>query len=184
VALFSPSELKLVWLLRPDFYTAVLKTMNDFEQATGLKTVVVGGLRSTQMQSQIYSDSLSAGTYKGQQGYRAAPPGQSKHEWGSAVDLNIVGHTAGDAATDHASPLYEKLATIAEANGLKAGQHFKTGLPDPYHLETNDTNAQAQAAWSSILHDRLWRGLALLVTLVSLAVTYFSWRRHRHAMRG
>lgn len=141
MAYFSPVEWARVALVRADVRAAVLKTMNDFETATGLKTFVPenGGYRGEGVQAAIYADSLASG-------FRAAPAGSSPHEYGAAIDLQIVG-TSQDPARDHADPRYKQLADCGRANGLRAGFYFTSGLPDPYHLEAPETLSAWQAAW-------------------------------------
>lgn len=144
MALFGPIELARVLLVRPEIRAAVLSTMTDFEAATGHKTFVPtdGGYRTSADQARIYADSLAGA-------FRAAPAGESPHEYGAAIDLQIVG-TEQNAAVDQQSTLYHQLAVIGQGYGLRAGYFFRNGLPDPYHFDSNEDFPTMQAKWEDL----------------------------------
>ena len=165
MAYLSPAELARVALLRPDLLSTLTRHMAEFERQTGHRTYVgaKGGLRSYEVQAQTYADSLA-------QGFRANPPGTSHHEYGAAYDLIIVG-TGKDAAMDKANPLYETLAAIGENLGLRAGQHFRSGKPDPYHFELMESLATARMKWDALARERL-RGVSIVGLIGAAAVAF------------
>jgi hypothetical protein len=166
VARFGLNELALLALSLPRHVAKVSALEENYEKRTGAKLVVVSGARTQAQQAATYADSTKTGA----QTYRASPPGQSKHERGAATDLNVVGHTIGDAAQDARSSWYAILAEEAEKVGLKPGLRFKDGLPDPYHVEEPETLAQLDAEYSAFLRGRLWRG-----ALVAAALLVIGW---------
>lgn len=142
----SPREQLELALARPELVQAVDALMKRFYERTGKVLSVVpddGGVRSTKQQAQIYADSLK-------EGFRAAPPGGSMHEMGAAADLHVVGETSGDAVTDQKSAFYRIMGDEAVKLGLRAGFYYKSGLPDPYHVELNETITQAQEKWKAL----------------------------------
>lgn len=169
---FSPVELGLLAFSLPRHVSKVSQMMAAFEKRTGKRTRVVSGTRSTALQAQIHADSLAAGGYKGQQTFRAAPAGQSKHEAGAATDINIIDNTTGDAAKDAASPLYRALAEEGEKVGLKAGLNFKTGLPDPYHFEEPEPLATLKAEFQEHIRDLTTKGAGLLAVVAVLLLLW------------
>lgn len=166
MAYYSPVEYARVALLLPRFVRTLLQLMNNFEKRTGERIAVVSGHRSDTTQETTYADSLA-------QGFRAAPPGKSKHPY-AAADLNIMGRTSGDAATDQANPLYRVLAEEARKLGLKPGFDFtpiaRNGklLFDPYHVEDPAPIAQLKEEHAAFLRGRLWR-VALVVAAAVVA---------------
>lgn len=154
MARFGPLELVRVALVRQDVKDAVLATMQAFEDQTGMKTFVPedGGYRSMSTQTEVYADSLK-------EGFRAAPPGKSKHEFGAAIDLQIINADGTvreqNAAVDESDPDYELLATLGESNGLIAGKHFSSGDPDPYHFESSDSLEVCAEKWDALTKERL-----------------------------
>lgn len=145
MALFSPVEWARVALVRPELRAAVLAVMADWERAfPGQKLFVPfdGGYRAEGVQARIYADST-------REGFRAAPAGHSPHEYGAAIDLQVVG-TTQNAERDHDDPRYQRLAEIAVLHGLRAGQYFRTGRPDPYHLELSESLEVMRATWDGL----------------------------------
>lgn len=150
----TPTELTRVWNLRPDVFSTLTRHMAAFERRTGRRTTVPkdGGVRTNQRQGEIYADSLATtGGFKPE--YRAAPAGSSAHELGAAYDLQIVG------ASGFNDPLYEQLARVGEELGLVAGLHFKSGPPDPFHFETNESQEVRRRLWHETVRRRLRRAL-------------------------
>lgn len=145
MALFSPTEWPRVALMRPDFRAKLLAVMTAFEAATGKKTYVPenGGVRLDGVQALIFERAEV-------QGFRAAPPGQSEHEYGAGGDLVIVGKPPQDAERDQADPDYELLARISRAHGLKPGFFYASGRPDPYHHGTGESLAVLKAKWADL----------------------------------
>lgn len=144
----SRVEAAFLSLSLPRHVSKVSRCLSAFTERTGRRTKIVSGHRPTHVQEQIYADSLKAGGRSGQ-GYRAAPPGKSKHEAGAATDVHIIGETSGDAATDARNPYYIALAAEARKVGLKPGLDFKGGLPDPYHLEEPETLEVLKQEWAA-----------------------------------
>lgn len=192
MAFLSLGELALLRWSLPRHVAKVSQLMANFEKRTGHKLVVVSGHRSRETQAAIYADSLKAGAHKGAQGYRAAPPGRSKHQHGAATDLNILGRdgkrdrtiTTGDAAKDHAHPLYVALAEEAEKLGLDAGRNFTRGLPDPYHVEERESLAVLQAEHAAYLRGLLWRTATLVVAAAAVVALILHIITRRRASRG
>lgn len=141
MAYLSPAELVRLAGVRPAMLAHVLPIENEVEARTGKKIYVApdGGGRSYDTQVRIYADSGN-GTK-----YAAAPPGRSRHELGGAVDFNIVNGTDDD---------YRALRDVAVARGLVAGYDFHptdsypNAKKDPYHIELNETRAEAEAAFA------------------------------------
>lgn len=133
MSFLTASEAAMLSLSLPRHVSHVTKLQAAFEKRTGFKTVVVSGHRTYKQQAAAHADSVAAA--RNGQGYRAAPAGLSKHEAGAASDLNIVGQTSGDALKDSKNQYYVMLAEEARKVGLKPGLDFKTGDPDPYHVE-------------------------------------------------
>lgn len=90
---------------------------------------VSSGYRSSTEQARLYRRYL-AGLMPGP----VAPPGQSKHELGLAID---VWSPAWDASFDASNPPSVLVAAgqAWEAAGGTWGGHFKTVDPDPIHFE-------------------------------------------------
>lgn len=174
MAFLTPVEFARVWLLRPELFSVLQQHMAEFERVTGKKTYVgaAGGVRSNAVQAATYADSIRSG-------FRAAPPGKSPHEFGAAYDLIIVG-TGKDAATDKANPLYETLARVGESFGLVAGQHFKTGKPDPYHFQLNESLPVMRAKWDTLTRGRLWRAVGIGLSLAGIILSLNALRRRKH----
>lgn len=145
MALFSPNEWPRVALMRPDVRATLLAVMNEFERETGKKTYVPanGGYRAEGVQAAIYADAL-------REGFRAAPPGQSGHEYGAEADLVIVGKPPQDAARDQRDPDYRQLADISRRHGLLPGFYFTSGLPDPYHHGADEPLDVMRAKWTEL----------------------------------
>lgn len=141
MAYFGPLEWVRVALCRPELRTAVLAVMADWEGRYPGQHLFVpynGGFRAEGVQASI----VAAGDG------RAAPPGDSAHEYGAAIDLQIVG-TDQDARRDHLDERYRTLASLAVAHGLRAGYNF-SGDPDPYHLELSETLETMKAQWDGL----------------------------------
>lgn len=145
MAYFSPAEWPRVVLMRPDFRATLLAVMNEFEEQTGKKTYVPaqGGHRGEGVQGAIHADSLA-------QGFRAAPAGESAHEFGAAGDLVIVGKPPQNAERDQRDPDYQVLAEISRRHGLRPGFYFTSGKPDPYHHDTGETLAVMREKWNGL----------------------------------
>lgn len=160
-------EFARLQLTLPRHASKVTRLMANFEKRTGKRTTIVEGHRTTQRQAEIYADSTKGG--KGQ-AYRAAPPGHSKHQFGAATDLNIIGETAGDAVTDKASMWYGILAEEARKVGLKAGYDFMGRLPDPYHVEEPESIEALRAEYNAM---RLHLLAIVSVAVVALLMLFF-----------
>lgn len=177
MSFLGPNELARVANLLPRFVSKLTQLMDNFEKRTGKKTAVVSGHRDNAKQAAIYADSLA-------QGFRAAPPGKSKHQF-AAVDLHVVGETVGDAAKDRQNRYYAILAEEARRVGLKSGYDFKPrydGDYDPYHIEDPAPIDVLAREHAEFVRGRLWRA-AVVVALVAFAaavVMYLRRRRSKH----
>lgn len=144
MAILTPLELARIALLRPELRAAVLPIMDDVERATGKKVTIPprGGFRTHAQQAALYA---TASTNP----YPVAAPGQSYHEYGAALDLNILGGTAAD---------YQAMGAIVTGTyGLVSG------LPaDPVHMRLNESLDQAIATWNEITQARVTRGAWVL----------------------
>lgn len=142
MAFWSPLEWPRVALLDPAFRASVLAGMEEWEKAYPGKKLAVpynGGFRAEGVQETI----VDAGDG------RAAPAGLSLHEYGEAIDLKIVG-VEQNAARDQNDPRYRKLGEIMQRRGLRAGVFFRSGDPDPYHIDTGNSVAVARANWERL----------------------------------
>lgn len=171
---FSPVEMGRMLLVRPDVTAAVARVGQRFEAETGEKLYVIRGWVTMAQQAAVYADSLASG-------YRASPASKSRHPLGAAVDLGIVGHVHDDAAIDQADPLYAILARIVLEEGLVSGYNFKTGLPDPYHVEANEPLEVSQATWAALMRGRLWRAAIAVAVIVAVVAAFIIVNRSRRA---
>lgn len=136
MAFLTPAELLRVAPLRPELRAVVLPLMQAVEDATGKKLTIPpnGGLRSNLTQQALYAARAS-------NPYPVAIPGRSRHEYGAAIDLNILGGSDAD---------YAVLADIArEMFGLHAA-----GPTDRVHINLDETLEQSVAAWDALQHAR------------------------------
>jgi D-alanyl-D-alanine dipeptidase len=173
VSFFSLGEVLREWFSLPRHIAKVSRLMSNFEKRTGKQTVIVDGTRTEKRQAKIYADSLKSGAHKGAQGYRAAPKKGSKHTRGAATDLHIIGETTGNAEVDAKNKYYVILAEEAEKIGLKAGLNFKSGLPDPYHVEEPESLDDLQKEFDALTRERLWQtAIGLLVAVMLAALAY------------
>lgn len=177
----TPLELARVWSIRPDLFSTLTHHMALFEQRSGGRRTQIpanAGVRTTATQRAIYADSLAADGKSFKPGYRAAPPGSSAHELGAAYDLQIVGARADD-------PGYELLAQIGEELGLVAGKHFRSGPPDPFHFETNETPEVRRRLWNETVRRRLRRALVAggIVTAIGISL-WLGWRSLKRNARA
>lgn len=143
--IFSPLEWPRVALIRPELRETILVVGSEWEQLyPGQKLTVPynGGWRAEGVQAGIYADSIA-------QGFRAAPPGESGHEYGGEIDLKIVG-VPQNAERDQRDPRYRALADIAVRHGLRAGFYFKSGKPDPYHFGLSEPLEVMRAKWEGL----------------------------------
>lgn len=102
-------------MLDPDFWDRV-QTVFDAAADEGITVQITSTYRSEGEQSKLYRQWLKAG----KKGIPAAPPGQSYHGYGLAVDFE----------TDPADAL-QRVGELAEEFGLRWGGHFN----DPIHID-------------------------------------------------
>lgn len=151
--MLTPAEVLRIAGLRPELRAIVLPLMHDITVATG-KAVSIpprGAKRS-------YADQVDLWNARASNPYPVAQPGTSRHEFGGAIDLNILGGTADD---------YQAMADIAEGKyGLDAGLYFTT--PDQVHLQLHESLADARAAFAAMETQRttMWLLGAAAVALV------------------
>lgn len=150
MAFLTPAELLRIAPLRPELRDIVLPIMQAVEDATG-HTITVppnGGYRSNATQVELYANRAS-------NPYPVAVPGKSRHEYGAAVDLDIIGGADSD---------YSQMATIASSQfGLASGYPG-----DRVHMQLDETLDQSIAAWNDLQASRGADVSTLL--LVGLAV--------------
>ncbi|CAB4162745.1 hypothetical protein UFOVP787_104 [uncultured Caudovirales phage] len=107
-------NLENVEKLNPDLKQALLGALEEYKNATGKTATITSGARSREDQEAISSP------------YMKAKPGTSKHERGSAVDLN-----SADARE------MERLGILK-----KYGLHRPHGEKDPVHVELKSPGQQ------------------------------------------
>lgn len=137
--MLNPAEYVRAAQLRQPLRAMVPALVDDIQAATGKKVIIPprGAVRTTQEQIDLWND-------RANNPYPVAQPGTSRHEFGGAIDLNIVGGTDADYAT---------MAVIAESKyGLEAGLYFDDRYPgkreDKVHLQMIETLPEAQLAWA------------------------------------
>ena len=117
--------------LRPEFAEKIGKLIAAAEQATGERVRIVQGYRDPHEQAQYYADYIGKEiTYDGQtykpnparKGIIAAPPGQSKHQFGLAVDVS-----AGKAR--------DWMAQHAGEFGITWGGNWRHSDPPHFQME-------------------------------------------------
>lgn len=153
MAFLTPAELLRVAPLRPELRAVILPLMQATEDATGKKIAIPpnGGLRSNLTQQALYAARAS-------NPYPVAVPGRSRHEYGAAVDLNILG---GDDAD------YSRMADIArEMFGLHAAYPS-----DRVHFGLDETLEESIARWNALQSERATTVSSWV--LVGLAVLLF-----------
>jgi hypothetical protein len=153
VAFLTPAELLRIAGLRPELRALVLPLMQATEDATGKKLTIPpnGGLRSNLTQQALYAA-------RGSNPYPVAIPGRSRHEYGAAVDLNIIGGNDDD---------YAQLASIAE--GMFA--LHAAGPSDRVHIQLNESLEDSIARWDALQSERVTTASSWV--LVALAVLLF-----------
>ena len=114
--------------------------LHDLEQM-GIKCVITCARRSMAEQAAVYAQGRTTpGPI-----VSMAPPGQSPHQFGAAIDivpLDADGKLWWDAPDD----IWHVIAMTAEKNGLVAGYNFKK-FKDKPHIEDPHWKEQ-QALWS------------------------------------
>lgn len=152
LTLLTPAELARVALLQPALRNAVPAIVQDIEQATG-KAVTIpphGGWRSSASQAALYAARAS-------NPYPVAAPGTSYHEFGGAVDLDIIGGTDAD---------YQTMRDIVQGTyGLVSGYPG-----DQVHVRLNESLAQVQADWQAVTSSRWSWGLIAAGIVVGAVV--------------
>lgn len=150
--ILTPAEYARVALLQPQLRNAVPAIVQDVEQATG-KAVTIpphGGWRSSATQAALYAARAS-------NPYPVAAPGSSYHEFGGALDLDIVGGTDADYAT--------------MANLVQQKYGLVSGYPnDRVHMQLNESLAQCQADWQAVTSSRWSYGLIAGVVVIGAVV--------------
>ena len=132
MAILTPAELVRIAGIRPELRALVLPIMQAVEDATGKKLTIPprGGLRTYAQQVDLWND-------RANNPYPVAQPGRSYHEFGAAVDLNIIGGTDDD---------YAMMATIVQQRyGLVSAYPS-----DRVHVRLPITLEQAQESWQNL----------------------------------
>lgn len=165
-----------VWAMQPEMLAKVTELMATVERELGLKTYVrkYGGWRGPGVQAELVAwrneadmaDGIVGG---GRDFYAVAPAGSSHHEWGAAVDLQIV-----DPAKRTASN-YKAVADISRRIGLRAGFYF--AKRDEFHHELRIPLAEARERWRSAMRSRA-TVIAALAAIAVLLVAVFVRQSH------
>lgn len=149
MALYGPLELPRVAFVRPDVRVFGLRVMAKFEaRFPGEKLFIPpgGGYRTDAEQAADYAAGVAGG-------YRVEPPesegGKPVHVKGAGLDFQVVG-TDQNPAVDRNDPRYIGLGEIIESEGYIAGINFRSGLPDPYHSQPNETWEETVAKWEAL----------------------------------
>jgi hypothetical protein len=169
MARITATERQRLGRVRPETFEKLLELM-DAAEARGFTVAVpdFGGIRSTARQTRLYNDSLQQGG--GQLAYPVGKPGTSRHEYGAAFDLHIVGggHGAGGRGNDAD---YRQLAEDGRAIGLTAGYFWQGKSKDPYHFQLNESLEDSKARWQAMKSAGIVRAVALvLVAALAVAV--------------
>lgn len=114
----------------------------------GIALTITNTLRSTQEQSRLYEQGR---TTEGPI-VTHAKPGTSKHEFGHAFDVAVVGEN-GNPTWPEDNDLWNKIGAIGENLGLKWGGRFKT--PDRPHFESKYTLDQIKSNKTKGTYQRL-----------------------------
>lgn len=136
MAFLTPAELLRVAPLRPELRAIVLPLMQAIEDATGKKVAIPrhGGVRTDAEQAALYAA-------RNDNPFPVAVPGTSKHEYGSALDLNIIGGSDDD---------YAAMSAIAiNMFGLRS-----LYPDDRVHVELNQSLQQCEDAWAAVQQSR------------------------------
>jgi hypothetical protein len=176
MATLTPTEQKRLGLIRPELMQDLLQLMDAAKTQLGFTTTIPvdGGSRSLANQTALYNDSIAQGG--GTLAYPVGKPGNSRHEYGAAFDLNIL---AGGSNTDGTGcdNDYEQLAQLAEslpgAPGLIAGYYFAErgeGKSDPYHFQLNESLATSEATWAAMQKAGIVKGAAIASVIVLAAL--------------
>lgn len=165
MAYLSPAEMTRIALTRPELRAVALPFEQAVEDQTGCQVTIVSGQRSYDEQAALYANCQTNNT-----NCPAAPPGQSKHEFGSAMDIRLK-PLDGSTVTDDD---YRQMADIAQGTfGLTAGYYFTN--KDRGHVELSDSLAACQAAYAIVDQDRRDSATSALVTAgIGLAVFAFA----------
>jgi len=172
MATITPTERKRIGLVRPEMWTFWL-TLNDRANTElGYRIAVPehGGTRSTKEQAALYADSLQQGG--GQLAYAVGVPGHSRHQYGSAIDGDIIagGSNADGTGSDDD---YKRLADLAEEIGLEAGYYFDVrynSRKDPYHFQLNEPLQQSIDRWHAMLAAGIGKAMLASIAVVGLGL--------------
>ncbi len=121
-------------LLNPDFADTIHQLIEDAIDQGVVDTVdIVSGYRSSEEQRRLYS-AWTAGRAR----LPAAPPGQSYHEYGLAVDVSV---SPARALND--------FGQFAEQRGFRWGGRFA----DPVHIDAGNDFTLEQARQNFVEND-------------------------------
>lgn len=171
MAYLTPAEVLRIVGMRPELRAAVLPMMQAIQDATGKHVAIPprGGTRSAAVQLALWNARDTNVDAAGNL-LPVAAPGTSKHECGSAVDLDIIGGTDADYAT---------MAQIVEGTF-----GFVSGWPnDEVHVEMPGTLADCQAAYQQLTAARVKTGVLVaagagaLVLVASYLHEHHRWTR-------
>jgi hypothetical protein len=154
----------------------LLELLDAAESELGFTLAVPddGGTRSDARQARLYADAVQAGGGS-DTAYAVAKPGRSRHQYGAAFDVHIVGGGHDDDGRGSDDD-YRALAALGESLGLTAGYRFLelgVGKKDPYHFQLTESLQASIDRWEAMRRAGIGRVLAVIVVaaLVARAVT-------------
>lgn len=112
--------------LNPQFSGPLGQFLSEARQA-GMNIQIGSGYRSVQRQKELWEGALRRYGSPGAARKWVAPPGRSRHNFGTAADLWVNGRKLGDPGT-------ERETQWAHANAGKFGLGFRMGN-EPWHIE-------------------------------------------------
>lgn len=127
--------------LNPEFKTKVEIIISALNNSTGLKWIVVQGVRTIAYQNELYSQ----GRTKPGQIVTNAKGGQSAHNFKLAADIAPLNEKGTDVWWNCPKKYWDCLGQVAEGMGLTWGGHFRN-LCDLPHVEDPKWK-DAQASW-------------------------------------
>lgn len=112
--------------LNPQFAGPLGQFLNEARQA-GMNIQIGSGYRSVQRQKELWESALGRYGSPSEARRWVAPPGRSRHNFGTAADLWVNGRKLGEPGT-------ERETQWAHANASKYGLGFRMGH-EPWHIE-------------------------------------------------
>lgn len=171
MARLTNAELQRLGHTRPETLALVITMLNLAEGHYGYTLMVPedGGTRTTARQAELYAASSNGADYA------VGRPGTSRHEYGAAFDLHIIGGGNGENGAGDDDD-YRNLAELAEGittipPGLTAGYWFDArglGRHDPYHFQLNESLLDSQMRWKILQRAGIAKAFTVFVIGVGL----------------